>query len=87
MSGLQPLLVFAKCAFVQGGIGGSGPSQGMRASSVASGVRSPTPTPTAPHSGQEQLGYAEGMGQEGIRLDSGEGTTPQGAMQVLYYLR
>ena len=68
-------------------MGGGGPSQGMRASSVASGVRSPTPTPTAPHSGQEQLGYAEGMGQEGIRLGSGEGTAPQGAVQVPHYLQ
>lgn len=75
----------ASCAFVQGGVGGGGLSQGMRASSMAGEVRTPTPTPTAPHSGQEQLGYAEGMGQEGIRLDSDEGSAPQGANQVLYY--
>lgn len=58
---------------VQGGAGGAGAAQGISASS-------------APHvSGQEELGYAEGMGQEGTRSEGEEQLAPQEAIQVLHH--
>ena len=59
----------AKVLLVQGGAGGVGPAQG------AEGVRS----------GQEELGYAEGMGQAGTRSDEEEEIAPQEAIQVLHH--
>ena len=60
----------AKVLLVQGGAGGVGPAQG------AGGVRS---------SGQEELGYAGGMGQAGTGLEEEEETAPQEAIQVLHH--
>lgn len=60
----------AKVLLVQGGAGGVGPAQG------AGGVRS---------SGQEELGYAEEMGQAGTTLEEEEESAPQEAVQVLHH--
>ena len=52
---------------------------------TAKGVGPVQGTSAAPHfSGQEESGYAEGMGQDGTRLDGEEEIVPQEAMQVLH---
>ena len=70
---------------VQEGAGGVEAAQGMSASSVAVGSRSPPPA--APHfSGQEELAYAEGVGQ-GTRLEGQEEVAPQAGIQVMHHLK
>ena len=38
-------------------------------------------------SGQQELGYAEGVGQEGTRLEGEEEIVPQEATQVLHHYK
>ena len=68
------------CVLFQGGGGGVGPYQGTSEPAVAAGVGHPSPA--APHFSGQELGYAEGMGQEGTRLEGDEEIAAEEAIQV-----